>query len=245
MATSKGGFAWPDARKAALSLTFDDGPPSQVDAGIPVLDKHEVKATFYALPSKVDMRLDGWRAAVRGGHEIGNHSMTHPCSGNFGWSRQNALEDLTLDQVDVDILAANDAIRERLGVTPTAFAYPCGQSTVGRGENVQSYVPLIARRFQTGRRWLSESSNDPAYCDLAQVAGMKMDGVDPETLIGLVDDAIEHGSWLVLCAHEVLPDLRCLPADHLDALCAYARSRSDVLWTDTVTAIASYIKQER
>lgn len=253
MATRHSTFDWPEGRRAALSLTFDDSRLSQADAGIPVLDRHGIKGTFYVLPAAVEERRAEWVEAVVAGHEIGNHSMTHPCSGNFAWSRENALEELTLEHVEVDILAANDALRQRLGVTPTAFAYPCGQHTVGRGENAQSYVPLIARHFQTGRCWLSESANDPAYCDLAQVAGMKMDGLDPETLIELIDDAIANGSWLVLCAHEVASEqhgwsfrpANCIDEAHLDELCAYASKRADLLWTDTVSAIATHVERTR
>lgn len=253
MTTHDSTFAWPAGQRAALSLTFDDGRLSQVDAGIPVLDRHGIAGTFYVLPAAVDERLTEWSKAVAAGHEIGNHSTTHPCSGNFAWSRENALEELTLDRVEADILAANEALRERLGVEPTSFAYPCGQRTVGRGENAQSYVPLIARHFQTGRCWLSESANDPAYCDLAQVAGMKLDGTDLETLIDLVDDAIAASSWLVLCAHEVASEqhgwsfspARCIDEARLDEFCAYAANRADVLWTDTVSAVATHIEHTR
>ena len=78
-------ITWPDGKKAAVSLSFDDARLSQVDTGIPVLDEFEVKATFYLSVEAMRERLDGWKKAAANGHEIGNHSMTHPCSGNFAW----------------------------------------------------------------------------------------------------------------------------------------------------------------
>ena len=42
---------WPEGKKTALSLTFDDARLSQVDQGLPLLDAYGVKATFYVLDS--------------------------------------------------------------------------------------------------------------------------------------------------------------------------------------------------
>ncbi|MEO6961423.1 MAG: polysaccharide deacetylase family protein, partial [Puia sp.] len=89
-------FRWPDGKQVAISLTFDDARMSQVDSGISLLDHYGVKATFYVVPSRVKLRLEGWRKAVLNKHEIGNHSLVHPCTGNFAWSRGSALEDYSL-----------------------------------------------------------------------------------------------------------------------------------------------------
>src|SRR5215467_663496 len=87
-------FKWPQDKRAALSLTFDDARTSQVDSGTALLDKYGIKATFFVVPSSVELRLDGWKRAVANGHEIGNHTLNHPCTGNFLWSAKNALENL-------------------------------------------------------------------------------------------------------------------------------------------------------
>jgi peptidoglycan/xylan/chitin deacetylase (PgdA/CDA1 family) len=137
-------FAWPKGKRAALSLTFDDARPSQVDAGLPLLNGHGVKATFYVQPEGLGKRLDGWKAAVASGHEIGNHTISHPCTGNYAFSRENGLEDYTLDRIEAEMTGANELIRRDLGISPTSFAYPCGQTFVGRGLDVRSYVPIVA-----------------------------------------------------------------------------------------------------
>lgn len=71
-------FPWPDGKRAALSLSFDDARLSQPDVGIPLLDQYGVKATFYVQPGPLDERLAGWKKAVAdgrwlilAGHEIG------------------------------------------------------------------------------------------------------------------------------------------------------------------------------
>src|SRR4051812_28311736 len=92
-------FSWPQGKKAALSLTFDDARLSQADFGFDILDAHGVKATFYVLFDGLENRLDAWKAAVANGHEIGNHTVTHPCGCNFLFSKHNPIEDYTLERM--------------------------------------------------------------------------------------------------------------------------------------------------
>jgi len=93
------GFRWPDGKSFALSLSFDDARESQVDNVLPVLDRHGVKATFFLVPSLAEKRLDGWKRAVVAGHEIGNHSMHHPCSLNYRFpAARRTAWDQSVDQ---------------------------------------------------------------------------------------------------------------------------------------------------
>ena len=39
-------FAWPEGKRAAVSLSFDDARASQVDTGTALLNRYDVKATF-------------------------------------------------------------------------------------------------------------------------------------------------------------------------------------------------------
>jgi peptidoglycan/xylan/chitin deacetylase (PgdA/CDA1 family) len=137
-------FHWPNGKRVAVSLSFDDARRSQVYRGFDVLNPTGVKVTFFVLPENVKKQLAGWKRAVTSGHEIGNHSLTHPCSGNLPFSFHNALENYSLEQMAQNIDRANAEIQQLLGVRMVTFAYPCGQKFVGRGSQVKSYVPLIA-----------------------------------------------------------------------------------------------------
>jgi len=239
-------FAWPSGKRGAVSLTFDDARPSQVDRGLSILDAHGVKATFYVSPRNVERRLAGWRQAVASGHEIGNHTLTHPCSGNFPFARANALEDYTLERMETELLGANAECERLLGVRPVTFAYPCGQSFVGRGEGLRSYVPLVARHFLVGRGAFSEIHNDPAFTDLAQATGLDGDGKSLEQLKAMVDAALAAGGWLILFGHEVGDGGRQTTlAPALDALCRYCKDPATGAWIDTVAAVGRYVKQKR
>lgn len=239
-------FEWPDGAKCALSLSFDDGRTSQVDAGLDLFERYGAKVTFYVTPSSVERRLEGWKRAVRSGHEIGNHSLVHPCSGNFQWSRGKALEKYTLNQMAKELSDANRQIAELLNVAPVTFAYPCGQTFVGRGVNTQSYVPVAARQFLASRGWMDEAPNDPAYCDLAQLYGMELDGKTFRELEPLLEETRKNGLWLVFGGHEIGVDGRqTTRTDTLERLLEYAADPANGIWLAPVKDVAEYVVERR
>ncbi len=244
--TKKSDFQWPEGKKMALSLTFDDARLSQPDLGIPLLDKYGVKATFYVSPDNMMQRLELWKKAVKDGHDIGNHSLLHPCTGNFDWSRGKALENYTLLKMNRELDSANNIIKTELGIVPASFAYPCGQKFVGRGELTKSYIPVVASKFESGRGWLDEGPNDPAFCDMAQLTGIELDGKSFDQIKELIESAKSKGLWLVLAGHEMNEggvQTSLLPT--IEAICRYATDPANGIWIDDVHAVASYIKGKR
>jgi peptidoglycan/xylan/chitin deacetylase (PgdA/CDA1 family) len=236
-------FCWPGNKRAAVSLTWDDARPSQVDVGVPILDRFGIKGTFYVLPRNMKARVSKWRRAAGNGHEIGNHSLNHPCTGNFDWqTRETMLESYTLARMEKELLEANRVLHVALGVEPTSYAYCCGQNFVGRGTHLRSYVPLVAKLFAVGQAGFSETYANPAICDLAQVPSIKFDNKAFGDLRETVDAAAADGSWLILMGHEV-GDIRAkqtTSAGALRQLCSYLNRRPDI-WVDTVTAVGRHV----
>ena len=239
-------FSWPEGKHGAVSVTFDDARFSQIDNGLPILDEYGAKATFYVSISSLEKRLDAWKKAVANGHEIGNHTLTHPCSGNFSFARERALENYTLNKMYYELEESNIIIERLLNVRPVSFAYPCGQKFVGRGQNLKSYIPVVAENFLTGRGWMDEWSNDPAFCDMAQLMGVELDGKDFEQVKQWIDKTTANGGWLVFCGHEIGDGERqTTRSSTLKALCEYAQDPANGLWLDTVQTVASYIAKQR
>jgi peptidoglycan-N-acetylglucosamine deacetylase len=64
--------------RKAIALTFDDGPSESTPRVLDLLHKYQTPATFFQIGANVE-RLPGVaRAVYAAGHEIGNHSHTHP-----------------------------------------------------------------------------------------------------------------------------------------------------------------------
>ena len=68
-----------DTDEKLVALTFDDGPdPVNTPRMLDLLDRHGVKATFFMMGRSVERWPDVARAVLARGHEIGNHSYSHP-----------------------------------------------------------------------------------------------------------------------------------------------------------------------
>jgi len=229
----------PNHARVALSLTFDDSRESQLDVAVPILAAQGLRATFFVLPSPVADRRSDWQAVVRSRHEIGNHTVSHPCSANFEFSRTNALEDYSLQGMEAEMDEASGRLERLLGVRPESFAYPCGQSFVGRGESRTSYVPLVARRFTAARAYGSETANDPQRCDFAHLEAFTIDGLAAEELVDLVDQA---GRWVIMVGHDVGErGEQTVLTDSLEALC-HRVAQADV-WVAPVADVANYLRR--
>ncbi len=237
------GSPFADRARVAVSLTFDDSRDSQLDAAVPILDAFGLRATFFVLPDRVWRRRSDWQAVVRHGHEVGNHTVSHPCSANFVFSRGNALEDYSLERLEAEIDEASGRIERLLGVRPETFAYPCGQSSVGRGEGRTSYVPVVARRFVAARGYGSETSNDPRRCDFAHLDAFSIDGLDAGELLGLVDHAGATGRWVIMAGHDVGErGEQTVLIDSLEAL--FHRIAQPDVWVAPVAAVAKYLARQ-
>lgn len=62
-----------------IALTFDDGPhPKYTPRILDVLSQYGIRATFFFVGENVSYYPDAAREVARRGHEIGNHTYTHP-----------------------------------------------------------------------------------------------------------------------------------------------------------------------
>ena len=98
-----------------IALTFDDGPGPYTAQLLDMLDQHGAKATFFLIGSKVSAQADVLRRMHARGHQLGNHSWSHP-----------ELPKLPIDQIASEIDRTNDAIKQATGVKPTVMRPPYG-----------------------------------------------------------------------------------------------------------------------
>lgn len=92
-------YPTPDKR---IALTFDDGPSSVYTAEIlDILKKYHAKATFFVVGYQLSSsKGEILSRMVEEGHEIGNHSSTHPSS----------LTELSAEELSTEIKSVNEAI---------------------------------------------------------------------------------------------------------------------------------------
>lgn len=126
-----GGFAWavrgrssavfgPSVWRAkpgrrAIALTFDDGPSPATPRILDILASYRASATFFQCGANVLRAPELSRAVCEAGHEIGNHTQTHP---NFAFARPSSIED--------EFRRAQESIARATGVTPVLMRPPYG-----------------------------------------------------------------------------------------------------------------------
>jgi len=237
-------FPWPNDAEVGLSITFDDARASQLEIALPILDAFGIKATFFVMPAPLEQCADNWRAALAAGHEIGNHTVTHPCTRNFSFIGKTALEAYSLDDMEWEILHCNDRVEQCCGVRPVVFAYPCGQTYVGQGAHTRSYVPLVADHFVAARGFPGERHNLPGRCNLHQVFGCPFDCLAFEAVIAMINAAREERGWLVLAGHDAGDGRQRQTVDEntLRMLCKYATDPQNRVFADTFGNIAKSIR---
>ncbi|MEU6945767.1 polysaccharide deacetylase family protein [Streptomyces sp. NPDC046316] len=102
-----------------VALTFDDGPdPVHTRRILEILDRYGVRATFFCVGHHVAALPDEVRRIAAAGHELGNHSWSHPF-----------LPDLTPDQLREQIDRTTEAVARLTGEAPTLFRPPYGALT--------------------------------------------------------------------------------------------------------------------
>ena len=95
-----------ETREKVVALTFDDGPhPIHTLRMLDLLDRHGVKATFFMMGRNVERFTDVAREVVRRGHEVGNHSYSHP---KLVWMSPAAVR----EEID-----STDRLLRQIGVT--------------------------------------------------------------------------------------------------------------------------------
>jgi hypothetical protein len=230
--------------RGAVSLTFDDGTESQLAKAIPMMDERRLKGTFYLVPTGDDWleRLTPWKEVAAAGHEIGNHSLSHTCSGNYGFT-EDGLEDMSLEDIERDILIAQERLEQLAPHQQQwTFCYPCYCSYVGRGLDRQSYVPVVARHFLAGRVGGEHGfANHPGRVDLSAAWGLPTERMSGFEMIGLVEELTAQGRWVVFVFHEINGSRLTVGSFDFDLLINYLHRRREEIWTAPVVQVAERI----
>jgi peptidoglycan-N-acetylglucosamine deacetylase len=115
-----------------IAMTFDDGPSAEnTPRLLEMLKQRNIKATFFLIGQNVASNPDLVRRILADGHEIGNHSWTHP-----------QLSKLSDDRVTMEITKTQDAIKDASGFTPTLLRPPYGAITPRQREWVEDRFGL-------------------------------------------------------------------------------------------------------
>lgn len=240
-------FPWPGGQQAAVSLAYDDALDSQLDHAIPALDKHGLKGSFYLQLSRdpVRDRLEEWRAAAANGHELGNHTLFHQCSGALPgreWVEpQRDLDKTSVAQMKDQVVLANVMLNAIDGKTERTMTVPCGD-VMAQGGN---YVEPLAAEFVAIKLGNGAVTPDMRALDLHAVAVEAPSGVTGAHLIARVKEAAAKGTMANFTFHGIGGDYLAVSNEAHEELLEYLAAHPDVYWVDTFLAIMKHVKQQQ
>ena len=187
---------WYGDKKAAVSMTFDeindsDGKlGSQYDNAFPLMQQHNLKATFFVFAD--DPNENEILSLVADEQEIGSQGMSNtPLSSLPEWLKDY---ELSMSQNNLQVLTEQDI---------ASFAYPYGD---GWDESdVVSIVDDYYISARTANSWALNTSSPNMYA--LDVIGPNDGGTGDLNVIsylqGWVDDAVDHNKWTIEMFHDV------------------------------------------
>jgi peptidoglycan-N-acetylglucosamine deacetylase len=231
-----------NGRRSAVVLTYDDGLNVHLDKVIPALNKAGMRGTFYIQGNAQTLhtRMKEWRKAAAKGHELGNHTLFHPCAGSPpGRSFVTADYDLdtyTLRRITDEIKLANTLLKAIDGRDKRTIAYTCGDHKAGATD----FIPQIMNDF-TGARGVASRMENIQSVNLYNIGAYMISGQSGEEMINLVKQAQESGRLLVFLFHGVGGEhgLNVSLEAH-SQLVDYLQKNKREIWITTMTEVAEF-----
>jgi len=211
-------------KKCAVVLTYDDAIDQQLDNAVPVLDSLGLKATFYvtAFSHSMQTRMSEWRKLAQEGHELGNHTLYHPCIGGTGreWVRpEYDMRHYTVQRMVDETRMTNVFLQALDGKMQRTFAFTCGDMKIGDS----SFIDGMKNDFVAARSVRGEMHKINEV-DLYNVDCYGVNGESGAQLIEWARAAMKTNSLLVVLFHGVGGGnaLNVTPTAHSEAITSRA-----------------------
>ena len=163
------GSVKPSTGTKPVAITFDDGPSQWTAAILDALRTHSARATFFVLGERVDGAEDVLVQAVHDGHELGNHTFTHP-----------SCSTLDTDELADELERTQARIESAVGVRPVIVRPPYGDGAEA--------VDAVATALGLGATILwSAQADDWLEPPADAIAQGVLDAVEPGAIVLLHD----------------------------------------------------------
>ena len=218
-----------------LALTFDDGPDRQWTPEIlDELKRLKVPGTFFDIGANVEDMPDLVEREVREGHEIGNHSFTHPDLGTVSDSRSRL--EITLTQMALEGATGRSSVLFRPPynadsepetpeqLNPVLMADELGYVTVGENVDPEDWNPTIALQDGTTRPRTAEDISDFVVSDVK-----RREGGEDEGNIILLHDAGGDRAQTVKALTTLVPRLQAMGYRFVPVSELMGRTRAGVM----------------
>ena len=204
-------------------LTFDDGPSVNTGKILDILDRYDVKATFFVVAKQEEMYQPLYQRIVDEGHTLGLHSYSHKY-GEIYASKESFIK---------DVEDLRTFLYDLTGVSCTFYRFPGGSSNTVSSVPMEELFSYLSEEGITYFDWnVSAKDASSGYVSADQIVQNCMDGIENfETSVVLMHDATNKMSTV-----EALPKL-------IEAI--KARGDAEILPITTDTKLVQHRQIER
>jgi peptidoglycan-N-acetylglucosamine deacetylase len=234
---------WPAGKTSAIVLTYDDALKSQLDVALPQLARARLKGTFFLDGDLTPDDMLRWRAVARAGHELGNHSVFHPCPRAMLPDRTQYLTDNYDVRRMLDELAVMNGILFGIdGKRSRTYSVPCSQMRVGGVDYTDALRSgRLVRYARTGGDQHTSVVTDFHELDPFQVPSYgPVDHPDGANLIAYVRRVSEARGLGVLQFHGTGGDYLEVSAEAHQQLTDYLAGHPEV-WVAPFQEVMDYV----
>lgn len=189
-----------ESEKKQVAISFDAAwGNEQTQQLLDILDKYDIKATFFLVGEWVDKYPEDVKNIAEHGHDVGNHSNTHPHMSELGASGQ--IE---------EIQKCNDKIEAITGETPTLFRAPYGDYNNDLVNSVKSLGMYCVQWDVDSLDWKDPSPNQLCdnilnkVCDGSIVLMHNGAQNTPAALSSIIEGILDQG-------YEIVPISQIIP----------------------------------
>lgn len=232
-------------KKAAVVITYDDALEVHLDNAIPALEERGFVGTFYlsANYEGSENRIADWRRAAQRGHELGNHTLYHPCDNSDGtrtWiTPENDLANYTTAQIVREIRMTNVFLKALDGKSERTFAFTCGDTETSEG----SFVEAIEDQF-VALRGVHADVNRIGEMDFTRLNCYVVDNSNADQLIEWAEKAKAENALLVILYHGVGGGHAInIDSDKHNAFLDYLKANEEDFWITTLLEASKHAKK--
>ncbi len=225
---------WSGFHTAAITYTFDDNLSHQLSIAIPLFDNYGFKATLYTVTSPSWVWPANWtglQTAAAQGHEIGNHTVSHPSNWCSLTSAQQESQYASSQSTINSYIPGNQCLT-------VAYPYCCAK-----------YETMTATYFIAGRT-CSGAIVPATPSNFYQISSFILGSSGINTTAGITakdDQAASSGGWAVYLIHAVDGSegggYSPLSSTILDESLQYLDANRETFWVNTFLNVVKYIKE--
>ena len=172
-----------------IALTFDDGPHSIYTPQIlDLLSEYDAKATFFVIGERAEKLPDLIFKLAEAGHEIANHTYTHPYS-------------ITPEKLEIELKKTNEVIHDITGTYPSLYR------PVGGNYTEQTVNTAIQNGYKVVMWSWHQDTIDWKQPGVKEIVNRVLSGAQPGNIV-LFHDAGGDRSQTVTALEQILPTLK-------------------------------------